>query len=125
MAKEVFDLQTKTFRPYVDGDTHYDVLPDTAELSFESAEELAEWVREAGILGQVIINPPSLAVIEPGQFYNGRQWEIPAFPPSGPSHIYTDGHTDPPNLRELIQARLDQGWNITDELKERLFSART
>lgn len=123
MAKEVYDLKT-AFRPYADGDDKYDILPDRAVLSFESADGLAEWVREAGILGRVRIDPPSIAVIEPSPGHSGRQWDIQNFPPSGPNDIYTDGHTNPPSLRELVQVRLNQGWGMSDELKDKLFPTR-
>lgn len=42
------------------------------------------------------------------------------FPPTGPHFFYSDGSTEPANLRELIDDRLHEGWIASPELLELL-----
>lgn len=102
-----------TFVPAVGGEQFIYTMPDQAELDAEPATEYQAYLVEKGVNYVVVQNPLTMQEIRDRLDIQ----PIKYFPPAGGSYFYTDGHTEPPNLRDLIMARVTQGWTITPLLE--------
>ncbi len=86
-------------------------MPDEAKLDVEQV--MAKYLLEEGATFCVIQNPATMQDIRDRLDIQ----PIFNFPPAGGNIFYADGHTVPPNLRELIRDRVAQGWTITPLLQ--------
>ncbi len=93
-------------------------MPPRAELLVQPASELAPYLVQDGVAYAVLQDPPTMQYDRGGQEVRDTMNE--SFPPAGGHYIFVDGTTVPNNLRELIHARVRDGWKISEQLQQLL-----
>lgn len=103
-------------------DKFYELPGKETVLDFEPAENLAKWVKENGIKGEIHVNPRIIIYKKEYGLASHRSWSVEHFPPSGANLILENGKTKPSNLRELIAEKIEQeeGWIMTKALQKAL-----
>lgn len=111
------------FSPCTGKEATYYELPAQATLGFAPANKnVAEWrppwTDGKKIIGTVSIQPPITQID-----LQGYSMQIESFPPAGAHYIDEVGKVYPDNLGQLVRERIEQGWDITEELRRILFGA--
>lgn len=113
------------FHPATGWEDEYYIEPNDPMLSAVPASDFADWVAKSGIKAIVKINPPYTRVEYQDGVHDPRSVKVDDFPPHSGCYIYEGGRTIPQNLAELVQVRIDQGWNVDQELSSLLHLTQT
>lgn len=121
MAREIYKC-TKDVGVFTKAHGNEDIqfaMPDKANLSLRPATSYAAWVAKSDITF-VVVQEPSTVQYLSDPVHGTRNFQVGEFPPAGGSYFYKNRRTLPTNMRELIQARVAQGWTVSPALQELL-----